>query len=191
MHGSFPIPISSSWAPAGCLSVELNSVCLEIKPDSTVQGLSLTRPTSTSDTSCWPKLLPVLLTNWMSDSILGLDYLLEWLTELRKTHLFTRLSICCCYCSVTQSLATPWTAAHQASLSPAISQSLLKLTSFESVMPSNHLVLCHLLLLLPSIFPSIRVFSKESALHIRWPKYWRFSISPSNEYSGLISFRTD
>ena len=123
---------------------------------------------------------------------LGLINLLEWLTELRKTHLFTGLSICCCCCSVTQSLfVTPWTAACQASLSPTISQSLLKLMSFESVMPSNHLVLCLLLLLLPSIFPSIRVFSKKSAVHIRWPKYWRFSISPSNEYSGLISFRIE
>ena len=82
---------------------------------------------------------------------------------------------------------------HQASLSITSSQSLLKLISIESVMPSNHLIFCHPLLLLPSIFPSIRVFSSESALHIRWPKYWSFSfsISPSNEYSGLISFRMD
>ena len=87
--------------------------------------------------------------------------------------------------------ATLWTAAHQASLSITISWSLLKLMSIESVMPSNHLILCRPLLLLPSIFPSIRIFSNESALHIRWPKYWSFSISPSNEYSGLISFRTD
>ena len=88
---------------------------------------------------------------------------------------------------------TPWTAAHQASLSITNSQSFLKLVSIESVMPSNHLILCHLLLLLPSIFPSIRVFSNESVLHIRWPKYWSFSfsISPSNEYSGLISLRTE
>ena len=86
---------------------------------------------------------------------------------------------------------TPRTAAHQASLSFTISCSLLKLMSIESVIPSNHLILCHLLLLLPSIFPSIKVFSNESALRIRWPKYWSFgfSISPSNEYSGLISFR--
>ena len=91
-----------------------------------------------------------------------------------------------------QLFATPWTAAHQASLSTTSSWSLLKLISIESVMPSNHLILCHPLLL-PSIFPSIRVFSKESVLHIRWPKYWSFSfnISPSNEYSGLISFRMD
>ena len=89
--------------------------------------------------------------------------------------------------------ATPWTAACQASLSITNSQSLLKLMSIESVMPSNHLILCHLLLLPPSIFPSIRVFFSESVLHIRWPKDWSFSfsISPSNEYSGLISFRRD
>ena len=88
---------------------------------------------------------------------------------------------------------TPQTAASQASLSITNSQSLLKLMSIESVMPSNHLILCHSLLLLPSIFPSIRVFSNESALHIRWPKYWSFSfnISPSNEHPGLISFRMD
>ena len=86
-----------------------------------------------------------------------------------------------------------WTAVHQASLSITNSWSLLKLMSIVSVMPSNHLILCHPLLLLPSIFPSIRVFSNESVLHIRWPKYWSFSfsISPSNEYSGLISFRMD
>ena len=86
---------------------------------------------------------------------------------------------------------TPWTAAHQASLSITDSWSLLRLTSIESVMPSNHLILYHPLLLPPSIFPSIRVFSSESVLCIRWPKYWSFSISPSNEYSGLISFRVD
>ena len=86
---------------------------------------------------------------------------------------------------------TPWTAAHQASLSITKSWGLLKLMSIESVMPSNHLILCRPLLLSPSIFPSIRVFSNESVLHIRWPKYWRFSISPSNEYSGLIFFRID
>ena len=88
---------------------------------------------------------------------------------------------------------TPWIAACQASLSIINSWSLLKLMSVESVMPSRHLILCCPLLLLPSIFPSIRVFSNVSALHIRWQKYWSFSlsISPSNEYSGLISFRMD
>ena len=88
---------------------------------------------------------------------------------------------------------TPWTAECQASLSITNFQSLLKLMSIESVMPSNHLILCHPLLFLASIFPSIRVFSNKSVFHIRWPKYWSFSfsISPSNEYSGLISFRMD
>ena len=90
-----------------------------------------------------------------------------------------------------QLFAAPWIAARQAALSITNSQSSLRLTSIESVMPSSHLVLCRLLLLLPSIFPRIRVFSNESALYIRWPKYWGFSfnISPSNEHSGLISFR--
>ena len=87
--------------------------------------------------------------------------------------------------------ATLWTAAHQASLSITISRSLLKIISIESMMASNHLILCRPLLLLPSIFPNIRVFFEESALCIRWLKYWSFSFSPSNEYSGLISFRTE
>ena len=95
--------------------------------------------------------------------------------------------------SVISDSAIPWTAARQASLSITNSQSLPKPTSIVSVMPSNHLILFRPLLLLPSIFPGIRVFSSESALHIRWPKYWTFSfnISPSNEYPGLISFRMD
>ena len=95
--------------------------------------------------------------------------------------------------SCQQLFVTPWTAARQASLSFTISQNLLKLTSIESVMPSNHLILCCPLLLLPSICPNIRVFSSELALHIRRPDYWSFSfsMSPSNEYSGLISFRID
>ena len=93
--------------------------------------------------------------------------------------------------SCVQLFVTPWTAARQAFLSIAISWSLLKLMSIVLVMPSNHLIFCHPLLLLPSIFPSIRIFSNESALRIRWPKCWSFtfSISPSNEYSGLTSFR--
>ena len=88
---------------------------------------------------------------------------------------------------------TPWTAACQASQSLTVSRSLLKLISIESVIPSNHFILCQSILLLPSIFPSIRVFSNQSVLHMRWPKYWSFSfsISPSNEYSGFISFRID
>ena len=95
--------------------------------------------------------------------------------------------------SVVSDSASPWTAAHQASLSITNSWSLLKLMCIEWVMPSNHLILCHPLLLLPSIFPSIRVSSNESVIHIRWPKYWsfNFSISPSSEYAELISFRMD
>ena len=92
-----------------------------------------------------------------------------------------------------QLFVTPWTVAHHAPLSAIISQSLHKFMSIESVMPSNHVILCHLLLLLPSVFPSIRIFSSESVPLIKWRKYWSFSfsISPSNEYSGLISFRID
>ena len=113
---------------------------------------------------CWPSKYPALL---QFSSV-------QWLSPARL-------------------FVTPWTAARQASLSITNSRSLPKLMSIESVMPSNHLILCHPLLLLPSIFPSIRVFSNESAFRIKWPKYWSFSfsISPSNEHSGLISFRTD
>ena len=95
--------------------------------------------------------------------------------------------------SCVQLFVNPWTAIHQASLSITNSWSLLKLMFIESLMPSNHLILCHPILLLPSVFPGIRVFSNESALHIRWPKYWSFSfnISSSKEYSELISFRMD
>ena len=102
----------------------------------------------------------------------------EWLSSV-QLHSCVRLFV------------TPWTVALQASLSITNSWSLLKLMSIQSVIPSNHLILCHPLLLLPSIFPGIRVFSNESVLHIRWSKYWSFSfyISPSSEYSGLISFR--
>ena len=105
-----------------------------------------------------------------------------------------KIKICCC--SVAKScltFATLWTAAGQAPLSFTISQSLLRLMSIELVMLFNHLILSHPLLLLPSIFPSTRIFSNESVLHIRWPKYWSFSFSigPSNEYSGLVSFRID
>jgi len=101
--------------------------------------------------------------------------------QFSSVHLFSRVRL----------FATPWTAACQASLSFTNSWSLLKLMSIKSVMPLNHLILCRSLLLLPSIFPNIRVFSSESVLHIRWPKYWSFSfsISPSSEYSGLVYFR--
>ena len=119
-------------------------------------------------------------------------YLLYLETEGMELKFFFQFSLVQLLSSV-QLFATPWTAACQASLSIANSWSLLKLMSIESVMPFNHLILCCPFLLLPSIFPSIRVFSNESVLHIRWSKYWSFSfnISPSNECSGLISFRMD
>ena len=98
---------------------------------------------------------------------------------------------CCCSLSHSQLFVTPRTAACQASLSFTVSRSLLKFMPIELMMLSNHLILCRPLLLLPSIFPSIRIFSNESVLCIRWPKYWSFSISPSDEYSGLISFGID
>ena len=108
---------------------------------------------------------------------------LKWATQFSSIQLLSRVWL----------FATPWTAARQASLSMNNSWSLLKSMSVESVMPSNHLILCRPLLLLPSSIPSIRVFSKKSIFHIRWPKHWSlsFSIIPSNEYSGLISFRLD
>ena len=129
------------------------------------------------------------LVHWQVDSLLLRK---EDLPSPGKPHLYIQFS------SV-QSLsrvwffATPWIAARQASLSITNSQSSLKLTSMESVMPSSHLILCRLLLLLPPIHPSIRVFSNESTLHMRWPKYWSFSFSiiPSKEHPGLISFRMD
>ena len=127
----------------------------------------------------------------------GAMIMLPFLCMMLATH-WVGSSFSFCSSSSVQSLsrvrlfATPWTAACQASLSIIDSQSLLKLMSIELVMPSNHLILCHPLLLLPSIFPSIRVFPNESALHIRWPKYWSFSfsISPSSESSQLLSSNT-
>ena len=113
------------------------------------------------------------------------------MTVLTTPYFSTSVSqFSCCH---VQLFVTTWTATHQASLSITNSQNLLKLMSIELVIPSNHLIFCYPLLLLPSIFPSIRVFSNESVIHIRWPKYWSFSfsISPCNEYSGLSSFRID
>ena len=148
----------------------------------------------------------------MRKRAIGMSNQLPWL-EFQQSHQTCELrslwdDSSLCYCLVAtatvqfnsvQSLsrvwlfATPWTAARQASLFITNSRSPFKPMSIESVMPSNHLILCHPLLLLPSIFPSIRVFSNESALRMRWPKYWSFSfnISPSNEHPGLISFRMD
>ena len=116
--------------------------------------------------------------------------ILEWVPcpppgDLPIFHISVQLLSC------VQFFVTPWTVAYNASLSITNSQSLLKLMSIKSVMPSNHLILCLSLLLLPSIFPSIRVFCSASVVCIRWPKYWSFSISHSNEYSGLISFSMD
>ena len=122
---------------------------------------------------------------------------MKYLHSIIKIHFFAAtemdLSQSVLSLSRVQLFATSWTAANQASLSITNSRSSLKLMYMESVMPSNHLILCFPLFLPPSIFPSIRVFSNESVLHIRWPKYWTFSfsISLSNEYSGLISFRMD
>ena len=138
------------------------------------------------------------LLNWRADSLplqhLGshrppkfiLDFLIQGTIEIiliSSVQLLSHVRL----------FVTPWTAAHHPSLSITNSGSLLKLMSIKSVMPSNHLIVCHPLLLLPSIFPRIRVFSNESLLLIKWPKYWsfRFSVSPSHEYSGLISFRID
>ena len=119
--------------------------------------------------------------------------ILESSRKHTSTYLHSIYTVIVQLLSCVQLFAAPWTAAHQASLSFNISWSLLKLTSVESAMPSNHLILCCPLLLLSSIFASIRVCSNESVLLIRWPKYWSltFSISPSNEYSGLISLRID
>ena len=114
-------------------------------------------------------------------------------TRVTKTPGETFVSSVQFSCSVVSDSGTPWPEGRQASMSVTSSRGLLKLMSIESVMPSNHLILCHPLLLLPSIFPSIRVFSSESALRVKWPEYWSFSfsISPSNQYSGLISLRID
>ena len=130
-------------------------------------------------------ILPTLLFQFL----LLLNYLFHILHLLSILHQFSSVQSLSCV----QQLVTPWTAARRASLSITNSWSLLKLMSIESVMPSNHIILCRPLLLLPPIFPSIRVFSNESALHIRWPKFWCFSfnISPFNEHPGLISFRMD
>ena len=150
-----------------------------------------------SDTSEW---LPVYISIFAAKTRLGADWASdhEFLTakfrlKLKKVGITIRLFSSVQSLSRVRLFATPWITACQASLSIPSYQNSLKLMSIESVMPSNHLILCHPLLLPPSIFPSIRVFSNQSVLYIRWPKYWSFSfnISPSNEYSGVISFRID
>ena len=117
-------------------------------------------------------------------------YVIHFILQPTLTHQCKATTVVQSVSQYVRLFTTPWIAQCQASLSFSISRSLLKLMSIESVMPSNYLVLCRPLLLVPPIFPIIRVFSSESALHIRWPKYWSFSfsISPSNEYSGFISF---
>ena len=146
------------------------------------------------ESGVWLTMSEVMAKFWRSEQWpleVGLDVELRNVPEVELQKAFPNSSV--------QSLShvplfvTPWTAARLASLSITNSWSLLKLMFIESVMPSNHLILCHPILLLPSIFPSIRIFSSESALHIRWPEYWSFSFSicPSNEWSGLISFRVD
>ena len=131
-------------------------------------------------------MYPRELSSVFCDELVGCDVVGKW--EEGQRGRFSSFSY-----SVMSDSATPWTAARQASLSITNSRSLLRLMSTESVMPSNHLILCCPLLLLPLVFPSMRVFSVESVLHIKWPKYWSFSpnISPSSEYSGLIFFRMD
>ena len=125
-------------------------------------------------------------------SLLGCHFLLLCSQGIWARAAFLKVIVVVHSPSHVQLFVTPWTAAHQASLSFTISWSLLRFMSIESVMPSNHLILCYFLLLLPSIFPSIRVFSNDWALRVRWPRYWSFfSISPPSEYSGLISFRID
>ena len=148
-------------------------------------GLQHARPSCPSPT---PKVYLDLNVLWFQQNAWIETKGFSWTYELLNCNISSVQSL-----SRVQLFATPWTTAHQASLSITNSQSLLKLMSIESVMPYNHLILCRPLLLLPSIFPSIRVFSNESALCIRWPKCWSFSfnISPSNEHPGLISFRMD
>ena len=145
-----------------------------------------------------PSLNPVALSKFLNLSKFPFPTCKTWMIIAATTHSAMRLkqafsSVQFSHLVVSDSLRTPRTAAHQASLTITNSRSLLKLMSVESVMPSIHLILCRPLLLPASIFPSIRGFSSESVLRIRWPNYWsfNFSISPSNEYSGLISFRID
>ena len=135
----------------------------------------------------WNNTWKRVLHPWQDNRLVSL--LKTWIPKRCRCVQFSSVQSLSCV----RLFVTPWTAARQASLSITNSWSLLKLMSIESVMPSNHLILCHPLLLLPSIFPSIRVFSNELVLRIRWPEYWSFSfsISPSNEYSQLISFRID
>ena len=214
---AFEVPVSwgqpSAWGRSSqsCVSVMHSggkTVCVFSSPLPTVTMLWFRPSYGFSWLMCVDFLIACAEYKWY-----------QWMCHLNFTltfHILRHVCICLCVCDVyfwvggnygfnlslisfvvVQSLshvrlsATPWTAAHQASLFFTISQSLLRFISIESEIPSNHLILCCPLLFLPSIFPSIRVFFNEVALRIKWPKYWSFSTSPSNEYSGLISFRTD
>ena len=153
--------------------------------------------TSTSEKPCC-KMTPRNFKNWISCWQFHVCLHVVPFSLISPTNISIKSSLYMLFSSVqllhcVHLFVTPWNAAHQASLSITNSWSILKLMSIDLVMPSNHFILCHPLLLLPSIFPSIRVFSNESTLRIRWPKYWSFSfnISPSNEHPGLISFRMD
>ena len=158
-----------------------------IKPDSILKSIDITLPAKVHLVKSMD--FPVVLYGRESWTVKKAEHLGRWKFSPPTEHSWKFSSV--------QSLSrvrlfvTSWTAAHQASLSFNNSWSLLKLMSIKSVMPCNHLIVCRSLLLLPSIFPSIRVFSSESVLCIRWPKYWRFSFSPSHEYSELISSRID
>ena len=161
---------------------------IEVSPSFKKVGRTLQE--QTSDMRSWQLSMPSESLEWRSQKAARL-----WVLKYRISSWFTSLEFSH---SVMSNLLWPHGLQHtrlqcQASLCITNSQSMLELMSIESVMPSNHLILCRPLLLLPSIFPSIRVFSNESALHIRWPKYWSFSfsVSPSNEHSGLVSFRID
>ena len=214
---AFEVPVSwgqpSAWGRSSqsCVSVMHSggkTVCVFSSPLPTVTMLWFRPSYGFSWLMCVDFLIACAEYKWY-----------QWMCHLNFTltfHILRHVCICLCVCDVyfwvggnygfnlslisfvvVQSLshvrlsATPWTAAHQASLFFTISQSLLRFISIESEIPSNRLILCCPLLFLPSIFPSIRVFFNEVALRIKWPKYWSFSTSPSNEYSGLISFRTD
>ena len=160
--------------------------------------LLLLKCSNISVRSIWPDfslspVFPFFFSFWLDDLLIVDNLVLKSSTIIVLSSDSPLRSVIVQLLARVQLFVTPWTAAHQASLSFINSQSLLKLVSIDSVMPSNHLILCRPLLLLPSIFPSIGVFSSVSVLHIRWPKYWSFSfsISPSNEYSRQISYRMD
>ena len=193
--------------------MSLRNCKLEQQLDATDITIRMTKIQNAGNTKCWLRCHSHLIPCWwkckmappfgekISQSLSKLTIILPHNPVIARLHFYWKElkthsssnSHTSSVHSVVSDSATPWTAAHQASLSITNSWRLLKLMSIKSVMPSNHLILSCPLLLLPSIFPSIWVFSNESVLCIRWPMYWNlsFSISPSNEYSGLISFRID